>query len=140
MSKVLKWILFVLLGIVIIGVVAGLFFAIFNGGHGYFMIRPGMRTMMHPFRYSFFYPGRMIFGGLFALGLFLLVLVGIVALVDAIIRGRRPAQIATPPQVVATTPQPSPEPMAVTTRTCSNCGKPAQDDWNTCPYCGNPLS
>jgi hypothetical protein len=22
---------------------------------------------------------------------------------------------------------------------CSNCGKPSQSDWSTCPYCGNKL-
>lgn len=24
-------------------------------------------------------------------------------------------------------------------RTCHNCGKPAQTDWKTCPYCGHSL-
>ena len=25
------------------------------------------------------------------------------------------------------------------THSCSNCGRPSQADWNTCPYCGNNL-
>jgi hypothetical protein len=24
-------------------------------------------------------------------------------------------------------------------RACSNCGKPAQADWKTCPHCGQTL-
>ncbi len=24
-------------------------------------------------------------------------------------------------------------------RTCPGCGKPAQEDWKTCPYCGHSL-
>jgi uncharacterized membrane protein len=27
----------------------------------------------------------------------------------------------------------------IATRTCANCGKPAQGDWKTCPYCGSGL-
>jgi hypothetical protein len=28
---------------------------------------------------------------------------------------------------------------AIPTHTCTSCGKPAQDDWKNCPYCGNAL-
>lgn len=28
---------------------------------------------------------------------------------------------------------------AVPTRTCATCGKPSQDDWKNCPYCGSTL-
>jgi uncharacterized membrane protein len=132
MNKVLKWILYILLGLVVLAVVAGIVFAVF-GGRGYAMMRPGFRMMETP---RYFSPFRMIFGGLFGLGVFVLVIIGIVALVNALVRGNRhaqmsqPAQMATPAQM--TTPQPS--------RTCSNCGKPAQDDWKTCPYCGNSLA
>jgi hypothetical protein len=140
MSKVLKWILYIVLGLVALAVVAGIVFAIFGGvGHGYYMMRPGFR-MMQPYRYGYFSPGRMIFGGLFALGIFLLVIVGIVALINAIVRGNRPAQVTQTPQQ-APTPQSVPAAeMAAPTRTCSNCGRPAQEDWKTCPYCGNPLT
>ncbi len=141
MSKVLKWILYVLLGLVVLAVVAGVFFAIFSGGHGYYMMRPGFR-MMQPYGYNNFYPGRAIFGGLFALGVFLLVIIGIIALVTFIVRGNRPAtqQPAAQMSPASQAPASTSEPMPVTTRTCSNCGKPAQEDWKTCPYCGNPLS
>ena len=36
--------------------------------------------------------------------------------------------------------QPAPPPVVPSGRACSNCGKPAQADWNSCPYCGNALS
>lgn len=125
MNKVLKWILYILLGLVILAVIAGIVFAIF-GGYRYTMMRPGFR-MMEPQRF-YFSPMRSIFGGLLGLGVFVLVIVGIVALVNALVRGSRSAQ--TPP----------PAQMSAPTRTCSNCGKPAQEDWKTCPYCGNPLT
>ena len=138
MNKVLKWILYVLLGLVVLAVVACIAYAVFGGYH-YAAVRPGIR-MMEPFRYSFsplrdnFSPLRMIFGGLFGLGMFVLVIVGIVALVNAVMRGNRPAQMTPPTQMGASAPMEAP------TRTCSNCGKPAQDDWKTCPYCGNTLA
>ncbi len=47
MNKVLKWILYILLGLVVLGVIAGIVFAIF-GGYGYTMMRPGFR-MMEPY-------------------------------------------------------------------------------------------
>jgi hypothetical protein len=146
MSKVLKWILYVVLGLVVLAVVAGIVFAIFGGvGHGYYMMRPGFR-MMEPYRYSYFNSGRMIFGGLLGLGIFILIIVGIVALVSVVMRRDRPAQVSQTTQpTLSTQPTPlaQPAPAAETaapTRTCSNCGKPAQDDWQTCPYCGNPLT
>lgn len=125
MNKVLKWSLYILLGLVILAVVAGIVFAVF-GGYGYAMMRPGFR-MMEPMRF-YFNPMRSIFGGLLGLGVLVLVIVGIAALVNAVVRGNRPMQ--TPPPAQMTAP----------TRTCSNCGKPAQEDWKTCPYCGNPLT
>ncbi len=131
MNKALKWILYILLGLVVLGVIAGIVVAVF-GGYGYTMMRPGFR-MMEGTRFGF-NPTRMIFGGLIGLGVFVLVIVGIVALVTAIMRSNRPAQMTPPVQSTA------PTQMAVPSRTCSNCGKPAQDDWKTCPYCGNPLT
>ncbi len=142
MSKVLKWILYVVLGLIVLAVVAGIVFAIFGGiGRGFYMMRPGFR-MMEPYRYGFggYSPMRGIFGGLLGLGFLVLIIVGIVALVNVIMRGSRSAQVTstTPP---AQTAQPAPAAeMVIPTRTCSHCGKPAQDDWTTCPYCGNPLT
>jgi hypothetical protein len=138
MNKVLKWILYILLGLVVLAVVCGLAFAVF-GGHGYGMMRPGFR-MMEPYRYNYFNPGRMIFGGLLGLGFFVLVIVGIVALVNAVIHGNRPAQTTPTVQAIPPAQTTTPAEMTMPSRTCSNCGQPAQNDWKTCPYCGNPLT
>jgi hypothetical protein len=125
MSKTLKWILFSLLGLVVVAVVVGIVFAAI-GGYGYSMMGRGFPWMDHMrFNYS---PVRMIFGWLLGLGVFLLVILGIVALVTALVGGNRSSQ--TPPPAQIATPS----------RTCSNCGKPAQEEWKTCPYCGNPLA
>jgi hypothetical protein len=132
MSKVLRWILYIFLGLVVLAVVAGLVFMIF-GGHNYSLLRPGFR-MMEPMR-GYYHPVRSIFGGLFCLGVIGLVIVGIVALVYALTNRNRPAQTTPPAQVT-----PPPTEMATPTRVCANCGKPAQEDWKTCPYCGNPLT
>jgi uncharacterized membrane protein len=131
MSKTLKWILYILLGLVALAVVAGIVFMVF-GGYGYGMMRPGIR-MMEPYYYHS--PVRLIFGGLLCLGVILLVIVGIVALVNALTHSNRSAQTAPPAQMTA-----QPAEMTNPSHTCSNCGKPAQEDWKTCPYCGNPLA
>ncbi|OGN94081.1 MAG: hypothetical protein A2Y88_13370 [Chloroflexi bacterium RBG_13_48_10] len=124
MSKTLKWILYIILGLVALAVLGGLVVAVF-GGYGYGLMRPGIRMMDHMrFYYS---PVRSIFGGLLCLGVILLVIVGIVAMVNAIVHSNKQAQASPPAQMTA----PS--------RTCGNCGKPAQEEWKTCPYCGNPL-
>jgi uncharacterized membrane protein len=124
MSKTLKWILYIILGLVALAVVAGLVAMVFNG-YGYSMMRPGIRIMDHM---RFYYnPVRSIFGGLLCLGIILLMIVGIVALVYALTNSNKQTPTTTPAQITA----PS--------RTCGNCGKPAQEDWKTCPYCGNSL-
>ncbi len=151
MNKVLRWVLYVLLGLVALGVIAGIIFAIFGGlGYGhYYMMRPGFRMMQpYGFRSGFINPVGSIFGGLLGLGLLVLIIVGIVALVNAIIRPNRPAQVSSTaqqptsvPAQAAMTEQQTPSTQApATTRTCAHCGKPAQDDWKTCPYCGSPLT
>jgi hypothetical protein len=145
MSKVLKWILFILLGLVVISVVAGIVFMVF-GGLRYGMMGPGIQAygpgirMMEPGRY-YYHGGLPIFGGLLCLGVLLLVIVGIVALVNALVHRNKPSQIAPPEQAVTEPAQTaiSYEEVTVPSQTCGNCGKPTQADWKTCPYCGNPL-
>ncbi len=58
-----------------------------------------------------------IFSGLFSLGLLALVVLGIIWLVRS---------VRTPKQTVAM-------------KTCGNCGKPVQEDWKNCPYCGKKI-
>ena len=145
MSKVLKWIFYILLGFVALSIVAGVVFMVFGGfrygmmGTGVRMWGPGIR-MMEP-RGFYFHEGPLLFGGLLCLGVLLLVIVGIVALVNALANRNKPSQITPPAQVVT----PSGQGVALSeegtapSHTCSNCGKPTQSDWKTCPYCGNPL-
>jgi hypothetical protein len=135
MNKVLKWILYILLGLVCLAVIAGILVGLAGFGHGYYMMRPGIR-MMAPYYQSYYNPVGGLFRGLVGLGFLVLIIVGIVALVNAIIQSTRRAQALPPAQV---TPIESATPVAPA-HTCSNCGKPTQDDWKTCPYCGNPLT
>jgi hypothetical protein len=146
MNKVLRWSLYILLGLVALAVVGGVLSMIF-GGYGYGMMRPGFR-MMEPIR-GYYHPERSIFGGLLCLGVIGLVIVGVVALVYALTHRNRPSQITTPAQMTAAPAEVTAPPaeaavpaaeMAPPAHTCPNCGKPAQEDWKTCPYCGNPLT
>ena len=134
MSKVLKWILYVLLGLVVLAIIAGVVFAFFSPAR-YVMNHPGIR-MMAPYGYYRvgISPLRAIFGGLFGLGIFVLIIIGIVALVNAIVRGNRTTMVTQPQQPL------QPTQSAAAARPCPNCGKPAQEDWKTCPYCGTPLT
>jgi hypothetical protein len=54
------------------------------------------------------------------LGVLFLLVLGAVALVNGI---TRQAMLPAAPE-----------------RKCANCGKPAQADWTTCPYCGKSLA
>jgi hypothetical protein len=145
MRKVLKWILYILLGLLVLSVVAGVVFMII-GGFRYGMMGPGIRTwgpgirMMEPGRF-YVHRGLPIFGGLLCLGVFLLVIVGIVALVNSLVNRNKPSQITPTAQAAIPPVQTvsSSEEVPTTSHPCGNCGKPTQADWKTCPYCGNPL-
>ncbi len=77
----------------------------------------------HPMMYGFgFFPFG-IFMWIIPLAVLGLAIYGFIALLK-----RRPASTA-PAEVTPAVPTPS----------CSNCGKPAQGDWKTCPYCGHSL-
>jgi hypothetical protein len=80
--------------------------------------------------FGYFFPLGYLWMGLMMLtpvALLVLIIMGGVALVNSLTRTSKPATPADTPAVTSG-------------RTCSNCGKPAQADWNTCPYCGNSLS
>ena len=126
MNKTLKWVLYILLGLIGVALIGAVLYTIF-GGFGYgMMMRPDIPWYGHMrVNYS---PWRLIFGGLLCLGVVLLVILGIVALISAIVRGNRPA-VTTQPSTVNTPEQP-----------CSNCGRMTEPEWKNCPYCGNPLT
>jgi hypothetical protein len=111
-----------------------------NDGRG----MPGHGFPMHPYgevigrRGIGFSPLRMIAGGLICLGFLALIVLAVIALVNAL---RRPLQPAVTP-VVAAPPAPTAVPASAQapSRACPSCGHPVQDDWSHCPYCGNALA
>lgn len=107
--------------IVVIVVLIALASVIFMTGMGWGRAgAPGYYPMPHMFGY---FPG----GGWFGMGLMWLIPIGIVALIVWAVATliNRPAQSGQ---------------AGVAGRVCTACGKPAQSDWNTCPYCSKPLS
>jgi uncharacterized membrane protein len=77
--------------------------------------------------YGYFFPLGFLWMGLMMLApvaVLVLLVIGGVALANNLTR----------------TNPPTSQPAAASSRTCGNCGKPAQADWNNCPYCGNALS
>ena len=139
-----KWILGILIGLVVVAVLVALGFFAFGSWD-----RPGMIIGPRAFRYwedrgevpfprmpmrpermmpmVWFgvSPWRMFAGSLLWLGLFVLIVLGVITLAHGL---RRPAQA-----VVAPVQSISPA------RACPNCDRPLQPDWVHCPYCGHDL-
>jgi len=153
MKKVWKWIIGVVLGLVILAVLVGVGFMVFSNIHGYraealgsrnfsergpgfFQHGPGMMPyggfehMRGPRMMGF---GMMPFGGfiggLFSLVFLALVVLGIIWLVR---RLRLPKPVEVPAAMPAVTP-------AAIVNPCKKCGKPLQDDWKVCAYCGRKI-
>ena len=131
MSKTWKWILGISLGLVILVGLGFVLTSSFGYGHmsAWSQAPYGGRPMMddngfrgrHPMMgYGFSPLGGIIMG----LGMLLIwtIPLGILFLViyGAVRLAIRPGRIHS-------------------TMACSNCGKPAQEDWNTCPYCETTL-
>jgi hypothetical protein len=153
MSRSIKWILAIVVGLLLVCVVAAAgFFVVSRGNFAAVLTGPralqfwqGRRTMpMQPFqglpasrfgRASLLpFIGRwLIFAGLLALVAF-----GVIALVFLLTRpGQKPA-----PAVAANAPGMAPAPISTVAagKNCPNCGRPVQDDWSHCPYCGTGLT
>ena len=113
------WIVEIVVALVLILVLPGIFMGgrSWTGGYGG-MMGPGMMG-----GFSFWNPLGFIgmaLMWLIPIGLLVLLVLGAVALINALSR-----------QGKAVTVMPD--------RTCANCGKPAQPGWTTCPYCGKSL-
>ena len=147
MKKVWKWIIGIVLGLIILAVLVGVGFMMRGnfhvnraelpnsrsfsergpemmpyGGFGSHMRGPGMMGYgMMPF-------GGLI-GGLFALGFLALVVLGIFWLVRSL---RKPKVVDVPAIMPAAMP-------AASVNSCNKCGRPIQDDWKVCPYCGKKV-
>ena len=132
MKKIWKWIIGIVVGLIALIILAGSAFAFRMHSFRqttWMMGRDDIRGIhefgMSPFYGMHGYYGMMPFGGLlgglFGLGILVLIVLGIIWLVRAL---TKPAATATP--AVAAAP----------TVACQKCGKPLQEDWTTCPYCG----
>jgi uncharacterized membrane protein len=155
MSKTWKWVIGILIGLLVVAVIIAVPFGMHQlavNNAAQFSARglergfdrdlgPGMMGRgadSYYWHHSMMYQnpgfaGPMAYGqGFFIFGIFrLLIPLAVVGLaiygVVALFR-RKPS----PAVAVDATP-------AASTRTCASCGKPAQDDWKTCPYCGSTL-
>jgi uncharacterized membrane protein len=157
MSKTWKWIIGILIGLLLLAVIVAIPFGMhqFASGYGYAAqfpergfergfdrdLGPGMmgRGAGNYYWHHGMMGGRqgyinpMMNGfGFFPFGILMwivplavlgLAIYGMVALFS-----RKPS----PAVAVETAP-------AAPTRTCSSCGKPAQDEWKNCPHCGSTL-
>ena len=156
MSKVTKWIFGIVIGLLIVAVIGGVvFLAVSRWGsfHGMMDVRslrswddtrevPRFNMPMHPggWMNSRWFGGfsllRMLFGGLFWIGLITLSVIGVVSLLQRRKVTQQQPAIAAAPTVQA----PASELNPVQPRTCANCAHVVQDDWSHCPYCGNTLT
>lgn len=113
MKNTWKWILGIALALVLFFGPYLFQLAFPTMGYGYGMMVSGRGGMMGGFG---FFPFGMGLMWLVPLGIIVLVALGIVWLINNI-KGPKTGQ----------------------GRVCPSCGKPAQADWKTCPYCGNGL-
>lgn len=143
MKKAWKWVIGILLGLVILAVLIGVGFLVSRNFHlyragaldsrGFSERGPGMLpyggfgSHMRGF-------GMMGFGllpfcgfirGLFSLGFLVLVVLGIIWLVGSL-RTPKPVEASAAMPVAVVNP-------------CKKCGRPIQDDWKNCPYCGKKV-
>lgn len=155
MNKAWKWIIGIVIGLLVLAVIAAVPFGIrqleandvvkfsargFERGFGRDLV-PGMMgrgTDNYYWHLSMMNQnpgivGPMLYGaGFFIFGIFrLLIPLAVIGLaiygVFALIRQKPSAAVA-----IEAAPAGPP-------RTCASCGKPAQGDWNNCPYCGSAL-
>jgi hypothetical protein len=150
MSKTLKWILGIVIGLIVVAVVlAGVGLVVSRWHGGYAMMggpelrgwdgrrgwsddqMPMMRDRSFPMGAARPFAPLWTLGiGLLCLGGLALIVLGIIALVQVI---RRPT-----PQPAAVAP--AGEPATAATHPCPSCERPVQDDWAHCPYCGTDLA
>jgi len=161
MSKTMKWMIGILVGLLVICSLAAAGYLVFSrinlSARGVTILRdwdgnrpfdrdvaPWDHMPMSPNRWApdgmmrGFFPFGGLVGGLVCLGFLSLVVLGIAALVISLRRSRKPAT-ATLSQVEPATPGEG-EDIATPALTCSNCQRPVNEDWSHCPYCGATLT
>ena len=150
MNKFWKWFLIVLGIVIVLGVIAVAVIG-FTHGFGRMGFDGGRFNGFDGFRHrygGFAMPGRPggfgMMPGMGLIGLLLAcfgvaVVVGVIALVVLGITRMTTHRMIHTDGMTSSTPQVEKQTEAVPTRICSHCGKPAQADWVTCPYCGEKL-
>lgn len=159
MKTSVKWILGILIGLLIIGLVAvtgyyllsQMTFASFHLGSRYdnpWDNYPGNRLPMphewgmRTFRTGWVIPFGFLASCLLCLGVITLIVVGVIALVRSQSRPKTTATQAPPASVITpgTIATPAPASEAEPVQACPSCQRPTQPDWAHCPYCGARLS
>jgi hypothetical protein len=156
MKKVWKWIIGIVLVIVVLAVLVGVSFIVrsdfhagrvdVEAGPGYYQRGPemmpygGFSHMRRPGMMSY---GRMpmggFFSGLFSLGFLVLLVLGIIWFVQRLNKPS-PAVVAPFTTMQGSVPVNTPAPVqAEVVNPCKKCGKPIQDEWKVCPYCGKKV-
>jgi hypothetical protein len=161
MSKTMKWMIGILVGLLVVCLLAAVGFLVFSQinlpDRGVTILRdwdgnrpfdrdfaPWDHMPMRPNRWApdglmrGFFPVGGLLSGLLCLGFLVFVVFGVIALVVSLKRSRKPAT-AAPSQVGHATPSEGEE-IAIPARTCSNCQRPVNEDWSHCPYCGATLT
>lgn len=117
MKLTIGWILAILFGLLLLILLPSvwMFGRSWMGGYGGMM---SSFNSMHSFGW-----GGMFLVWLIPMGVIVLLVLGAVTLINGF---NRSGQLTQPP--------------ASQSRTCPNCGKSAQADWSTCPYCGQKLT
>ncbi len=117
MKSTIGWILAILFGLLLLILLPSvwMFGRSWMGGYGGMM---GGFYPMHSFGW-----GGMFLGWLIPVGVIVLLVIGAITLINNL---NRSGHITQPP--------------AAQSRICTNCGRPAQADWSTCPYCGQQLT
>ena len=122
MRKAIGWILAIvavlLLALPVLWMISGMW------GYGGMMGGYGMMGRGYGFYNPLGWLG-MALMWLVPVGIIVLLVVGVAALVNSLLRPSNGSSQTFPP---------------ATGRTCQNCGRSAQADWTTCPYCGQKLS
>lgn len=120
MKSKIGWIIAITLGLVALFFLPSLLMGrLWQGGYSG-MMGPGMMGGFGYFNpFGFF---GMALMWLIPLAIIVLVVLGVVSLFNGLNNANRQNPGASTP-----------------VRACQNCGKPAQADWTTCPYCGKAL-
>lgn len=152
MKNFWKWFFGILIGLIVLAVIGGVFFLAANRWSDVHWMMGERSFRMWGDQDEFrrlpmpMHPGgwfntrgfigfsllRMLFGGLFWVGLIILSVIGIVFL----LQGRKSTQPLPAPAAQTPIPETSP----AQPRNCANCAHTVQDDWSHCPYCGNSLT